>query len=460
MTSNMFRSKKFRFFQKSNLKHFLFVIIGIIIGLSFDIFYTTLILNRNYNSRKSGEINTQSEIKRHEKDLNDIEIIEINNSEFKSLTKERINQFTSKDPNWKYFNESHIFFENTKSILNELSNSSKKEILDLKNHLLKRLNGKYSLKKLVNGYRKKDPLYGTHYLLDFEVLDKMSRETFQQRFELFLRFNSIEITDYKTSSFSTHLNLLICFTKLNTFEDIEKYELSLSKIINLKEISITIQICYLIQGKENENNFKLIESKFKNLTKINKILLNDSKYFYSDYYRQIICLESVLNEINHESIIVLIPNRLILNENFFEKVFVNTLEDERVYFPISLNLYNPDLIEKIHGSKKLVVNDFHGYFNEYSYEICSFFSKDYIQLRKKFNQSILTQRKNLYELFMDHTNLFVMRSIEHNILSNWTPFIDCEKRIFSPNENKNCLKQREFGFGDISDLFKYFSRFN
>ncbi|RMZ93570.1 chondroitin sulfate synthase 2, partial [Brachionus plicatilis] len=149
------------------------------------------------------------------------------------------------------------------------------------------------------------------------------------------------------------------------------------------------------------------------------------------------------------SLLLIVPLNAVLQENFFTKAFENTLLNSRVFFPISFDLFNSVIRSKI-KNKQLGAN---GYFNQYSYEIASFFVFDYLDVRNV--SDVVNERKMLFELFNSYSNLFVFRSIEKKIVKQSPDFYKCDQANFAKNEQENCLWQKSLSYGQKKELWNF-----
>ena len=249
---------------------------------------------------------------------------------------------------------------------------------------------------------------------------------------------------------SNKIIILVPFTKMNL--DFENFLKNLENNLFSEMSSIeNIQLVYVTDSEQQLSIFFKIIQKFKSIN--SKIIFRQvvikSEFFHSVYFHQLVALENVLSSLSESSLILVVPLNTVLKKEFIYIAIENTLEKSRVFFPVSFDLFNSVLKSKM--QKKILLSST-GYFNQYSFEIGSFYVSDYLNIRNRLNSSVLNERKSFYELFESYSNLFLFRTIEKNLIKQSPDFISCETKNFTKNEHENCLLQKNNIYGDKNIL--------
>lgn len=334
------------------------------------------------------------------------------------------------------------------------------EINECINLAIKRIGEEKSIdfvfKELINGYRDMNPFRGTTYILDLLLINKNTQEELFKRFTLMRPLGEFEIKRININlKRGTKINLIICFSRENTKVDIDNFINSFNNNVGnlFSKYFKYIYICFFNNNQNEQKNeiFVHLKKKIDELTnsfnyEIKEIVLDE--FYFSFDYRQLISIDSFKDKISDNDIILTVPSCAIISIDFLNRVMLNTIKNQQVFFPIAFHGYNYSLIRG-NVITQLKFDNFHGYLNQYSYEYASFYKSD-------FNNIISNKNNyNLFELFNKTTNLNIFRAVDKT-LCRWKP-IDCNHKMYSDQEEIRCYKQRVFGTGTKLSLYHLFN---
>lgn len=296
-------------------------------------------------------------------------------------------------------------------------------------------------------------------MLDLLVLDLKTNDKLIKRVNLMrtlgdLQIHRLEKPQSKNSSFI----LITYFTSESQPSEMSDFIQGLKNQTFLIYIK-SLYIAFLPDQSNESNNtekFRFLKEIFLNfsqeqlvpleIVEINN--LNYSMYFSKDYL-QLFVIKNITSKIALDNLVLMIPACGKMSKNFLERVNLNTIQGEQVFFPIPFQSYMPTLSRsKITPQTRF--SDTLGYFNDFSFEFAAFYNSDF-----KLNE--YTSKTNLLDLFKSRGNLTVMRATDFNLVCSWSLVKYCEKPKMSTDEEWRCKKQRDKGLGTKNQLFNYLS---
>lgn len=222
-----------------------------------------------------------------------------------------------------------------------------------------------------------------------------------------------------------------------------------------------------------------LEKKYSSLsTSISRILqadlvINNYTLYLSENYRQLQAIELLTRKLASDALVFLTPPGIEFQLDFLNRIRLNTIKANQVYFPIAFYQYQPNLIyDKKPYPEEIEIHKNYGYFNIYSYEFVSFYNYDYINTRNTYleqlqtvsaknkiklpkNLNIADYISDLYDLFVHNKTLHIIRATDAALKYRWHLVDNCETR-YSMYKNSDsyerCLLQLERGLASRAQL--------
>jgi hypothetical protein len=354
--------------------------------------------------------------------------------------------------------------------------------------LSKQENGdtRFVYRKLLNGYKKFDPTRGASYILDLLLLDKNLGIEVHKRVNVMRPLGLIEIIPMPYVTENAKINMVVTFSSKNDLKEIENYFLSYEKyVLSYKEISekINLFVIFLSQQSNTDSNIndkklytylndtiKELTKKYTSLIKTNSRILQfqmtitNETIFHSNGLRQLTVADYISSKLPIDGLILFVTSCAELQPEFLNRVRLNTIKGNQIFFPIPFNEYSPNII---YPSRPFPLDvEIHknvGYFNLETYEYVSYYNLDYILTRNEYlknlkikNSSKITNYlTDLYDLFSTNQALYSLRATDQALKCRWSLINDCDKKKInniSNNEKQRCLNQRDYSLGTKTQL--------
>lgn len=231
----------------------------------------------------------------------------------------------------------------------------------------------------------------------------------------------------------------------------EKFELLLTHIVTTKQEYAQTQKWF----EHIRHEVDLIRHLRTQLTvTYHTILLPSSitRYTHSTYI-----LDFFETKLRTNSLVFLTNSYVDIESDFLNRCRLNVIENVQIFVPIAFYQYHPHIIARTHhftDNSTIDLHKSHGWFNSYAFDHIGLYMNDYINLKKSislYNISSLSS-KNLYDLFVDLTDLHILRAPDQSLRVHYKP-IKCDSIKQSNSiEYNRCLSQKEKGLASRSQL--------
>lgn len=321
--------------------------------------------------------------------------------------------------------------------------------------------------KLLNGYRQFDPTRGTHYLLDLVLIDDQHVQ-YIKRAELMRPLGLVEIIPMPFVTETTKIFFILPIysneqavvrrflqhSNRTIFdrETRERFELLLTHVVLSKEESTHSKKWF----EPIRHDVDLIRQTRTNLVVSYHTLLLPSRtiprYTLSNYL-----LEFFEKKLRPNALIFITTPYNDIESDFFNRCRLNVIEKTQIFFPIAFYQYHPTIIARTYSVIKNSTIDLHkshGWFNAFAFDHLSLYLSDYVNLKQFLHhQNISITTKNLYDLFVEWTNLHILRAPDQSLRIHYRP-IECDELTKQRNrkEYHRCRMQQEKGLASREQL--------
>ncbi|XP_044764100.1 chondroitin sulfate glucuronyltransferase [Coccinella septempunctata] len=375
-----------------------------------------------------------------------------------------------------YFNLTHVFFPDDFTTIRKHNKDELSDIQNILNRAVEKAlidNKNLTFTKLSNGYKTFDASRGMDYVIDVEFLDEYSSKVIKKRFEICKPLSKVEFVPvpYVTENKKVTVFLVIqehevkeAKTFLNNFLGI----MNDKKDQNFLMLILFYQNNSISQGKndvflEVKNFVKKTSALFKDETKVAwvSIRLPTMSYVASAEVKSLnfVAVDLALKKVGVNNLILILDSFCNITKEFLNRVRMNTIEKFQVFSPIPFRQYNPKASEY----SKFEVNKNAGHFDREEYKYISFYGRDYVEARKKYQQEMpiiradtdiatvlkepFRSRGNLLEMFVETLKDFRhMRATEMNLLIRYHEELDqgkCNKFIGSKSQLAKLLLSKK-----------------
>lgn len=364
---------------------------------------------------------------------------------------------------WDYFTETLIYFENDFNNMKLLKGADRLDVQEVIKVSMERLNAQYNniylYSRLVNGYRRFDPLRGMEYILDLSLKDTSNKNLeLQKRVQLVRPLGKVEVVPmpYVTETTSIHLILPVRDEDkegVGTFLD--AYTHTCLDAQENTELLI-IFMYQQIPDPGQDDAFSVLKSmiayynkKYAEMgSKIDWVPLQTNGSYVTDFD----IMEVLSHKFPPESLMLLCTVGMELATDFFNRIRMNTIVEWQVFFPIGFWQYKPNLIyDKKPYPTSIEMNNKVGHYDVLSFEHCSFYLSDYLQARQQMLREDLLDG-DLFEMFIKYSKLHVFRAVEPALKHRYK-FFNCLASM-PPKQYERCLDRRSHSLATRAQLAK------
>ncbi|XP_054164418.1 chondroitin sulfate synthase 2-like [Oppia nitens] len=391
---------------------------------------------------------------------------------------------------WLYFNESHSLMPNDFDISLPLNAIESLEMSQIKLHCIEWIENKYNILmnednyQIINIYKKFDAIRGTEYLVDFSLTAFPNIK----RLQIIKPFNKIElISDVPYVTESVRIVLILVVKSREeidlTLDFLNQYSNTCLKksshrtvliIVLMYRNDYTIDDYLQIKGEAQQ-----LQYKYNNFgAKIVSIPIRSAKV--DRVATEIAYLDLIVKKLTQtfmEALVVHCRPNMILSLDYLNRIRLNTIQSNQVFFPIPFVEYR--LRSQVKPLKNFDVRKDKGFFETTNYNHFSFYLSDYIKARK-LSQRLLPIVRNeqflkrdiyyssdidVFNLFVNYNkqfdkntndfinSLFIMRAIEPELrLKHKSYTHDCLYYESNTNAIENCVNRSVIGLGTKSQL--------
>ena len=286
--------------------------------------------------------------------------------------------------------------------------------------------GKYSLRRLINGYRRFDPVRGMEYILDLLLVENSDKKELFKRVHLIRPLGKVEIVPMPYVTENMMVNIILPLHPENV-ELFDQYLASYARVCLEGREDVRLIVALLYPAGDVELRVRDPFGKPKNL--INEYI---KKYttkgkltwkVIQNYNSDITVMDLMLAEFQTDALVLMnTVNMEFANDltvHYLNRVRMNTLKGKQVFFPMGFWQYKPNLIyNKKPYPSSVELGQRLGIFSTNSFEHCSFYTSDYRTARK-----ILTPEQvrtgTIFSMFIAYQNFHIFRAVEPNLKLRW-----------------------------------------
>ncbi|OXU16953.1 hypothetical protein TSAR_005256, partial [Trichomalopsis sarcophagae] len=387
---------------------------------------------------------------------------------------------------WTYFNMTHVFLDDDFGTVKELNDYQKEDVNNVVNVTVKRVVDNYNkqlkFNKLRNGYWKFDSSRGVDYILDLSFATDSGIEV-NKRIEVCKPLGKVEILPVPYVTENSRINMIIVVDAFKKDECMKFLAHYADTCMDRKDkVTLTVVLLYNpgYASKGNEDIFHEIKKRALFLTEKYKKdqlkvtwlsirLPTISSFIEIEPLLKIAIADLYVKKFSSDNLILFADTRMELKSEYLNRVRMNTISQWQVFSPIPFVQYNPDIIY-YDASVKHVDFDIihnHGRYDDYNYDSVSFYTKDYMTVRKSIENQVPLVRTDkdiasmlklsqtisigsIFEMFVVFSNLNTFRAVEPALKLKYKE-INCIGTRNNITLN-TCLKQRNLQLGNRGQL--------
>lgn len=331
---------------------------------------------------------------------------------------------------WTYFTDTHQYLDNELTNIQPIIGADKLDMEDIKQTAMENLSQKYparfTLRRLINGYRRFDPTRGMEYILDLLLVDDNDKSEVFKRVHLIRPLGKVEIVPMQYVTENMMVNIILPLHP----EHVDLFDLYLSSYARVclegrEDVRLIVALLY--PAGQAQTNVKDPFSRPKTLiSDYSRKYATQGKLTWkiiTNYVSDINIMDLMLAEFQTDALILINTVNMEfandLTSQYLNRVRMNTLKGTQVFFPMGFWQYKPNLIYKSKPYPPSVeLGQRLGLFSTNSFEHCSFYTSDYRAARK-----ILTPEQvptgTIFSMFIAYQNLHIFRAVEPNLKLRW-----------------------------------------
>lgn len=318
---------------------------------------------------------------------------------------------------WNYINLTHIFMPNYKSVVTPLSRIDYEDFRKILNKSLTYAKYKYPDLKfdtLHTAYKRFDPTRGMDYQLHLQFIDTKKNQAEIKSFEVVKPLGRVEIVPSPYVTESTRVAILLPIFEHQVSESLEfvkRYE----RICMENQDNTFLMMIFLYgldsPSKGNEDKFNDLKNLALELSKKFKadgsriawvsirlpaiysqrpeaddIMINSM--YGKNQILSLAVIDLALRKIGLDSLVMLGSNSMSIKADFLNRVRMNTIQGFQIYSPIGFMMYPCNFAHFCKECDNCDVSQAAGYFDSTNYDVVSFYSRDYVEARKKLESII------------------------------------------------------------------------
>ncbi|XP_060532804.1 chondroitin sulfate glucuronyltransferase [Cylas formicarius] len=351
-------------------------------------------------------------------------------------------------PRQYYFNMTHIFFPDDFTVIRA---HNEPELLDIENIIenviSQVLNGNskdLDFKRLINGYKTFDLSRGMDYILDIAFRDRNSGKEIVKRFEVCKPLGNVEFIPAPYVTENSRVTILLPIQETG-IELALNFLSTYSSLIMDKKEKTFLMLVFMYQYGSSSKGLDDVYLKIKDFAtkttakyktediKIGwvSIRLPDAAggvFLENHGALNFALIDLALKKIGLDSLVLILDVYSNVTIDFLNRVRMNTIENYQIFSPIPFRQYNP----KVSLTVNMDVSKNSGHFDREEYKYISFYGRDYVAARKKYQHLVPLIRVdndianvlgdnfkdvgNILEMFLRYgRKLHCMRATEMNL---------------------------------------------
>ncbi|XP_055370985.1 chondroitin sulfate glucuronyltransferase [Condylostylus longicornis] len=310
-------------------------------------------------------------------------------------------------------------------------------------------------------YRRFDPMRGMDYHIHFLFLDLRTNKRHIKSFYVVKPLGKVEIIPSPYVTESTRIAILLP-TFEHQIDNLDNFIKLYEKICMENQDNTFLMLIFLYNynssSKGDLDPFRNIKQLALDLTtkyktdgsriawvsirlpqQLNEISSNiDNNIMLSSIYGKYEILSLAVTDlslpkIGLDSLILLGSNAMTFKADFLNRVRMNTIQGFQIFSPIAFMMYPCKAFNFCKECDTCDVSQGTGYFDKYNYDVTSFYSKDYVEARKKIENFVpIIRTDNDIELLFNRNDKSTSSStiITTTTTTSTTPIINNVLDIF------------------------------
>jgi len=367
---------------------------------------------------------------------------------------------------WDHFDDTVMYLTNDFSNINTLNGVDKLDVEDIVQVSQEKISALYPGRieniQLLNGYRRFDPLRGMEYTLDLSIRDTLSGKDKVCRIELVRPLGKVEMVPMPYVTESTRVNIVLPVSMETKDEVVSFLDMYAHTCLDAGD-NANLFVVFLYEHGDPHGDtdpFSVIksmiayyESKYLNGARMSWTSLKG----VSTPVSSITLADAVSERHIPSTLLFFCTAAMQLSVELLNRVRMNTIQGWQVFFPVGFWQFKPSLVYKskpyptnIEISKEV------GHFDSLITDHMSFYNSDYSLARKNM-VSTGNHLSEIYDIFLKHSSLHVLRAVEPALRLRFHEHIcgnEPDSAIFDLNREKyyRCLQSRADGLASRSQL--------
>ncbi|XP_071803278.1 chondroitin sulfate synthase 2-like [Asterias amurensis] len=366
---------------------------------------------------------------------------------------------------WEYFTMTHVFGLDDPNSKSPLIGANKQDIDEILTTTMSRLNEIYGnifmLGRLVNGYRRFEPLRGMEYTLDMELKLHGDKKEVQKRVHLLRPLNKVEIVSMPYVTEYTQVTIILPVVS-GSQEQVRIFLDTYARICLETRDKSAVMLIFIYTPAEALSMVK------EDIYSVNKGYISYLERKYPGSHLSwisvktslpspIAIMDVVSKKFASDTLFLLTNANMEIAAEFLNRVRMNTISGWQVFFPIPFSQYDPKIIYKeLPNPNRIDITKAIGHFDTYLFEHASFYNSDYMSARKNWDErhpgsetEHIQSDLDLFEMFL-HTKLNTFRAVDPALKLHYRQRI-CQPSL-KEDQYQRCLEGRAEGLASRSQL--------
>ncbi|XP_050083996.1 chondroitin sulfate synthase 2 [Anopheles aquasalis] len=368
---------------------------------------------------------------------------------------------------WTALNLTHIFMRNTEENVRRLSVVDEEDIRNVLNKTITEAGRNQpddEYRGLHSAYKRFDAVRGMEYRLLLTFYDRRRKRMRTRSFEVIKPISLIEIVPSPYVTESTRVAILLPVLEQQV-QETEQFLESYERTCMDSQDNTFLMLIFFYRldtpSKGDEDVFLPLKNIALAVTEKHKqdgsrvawvsirlppelsAPFDDNHRYYSSLYGAhgrlaFAAVDLALRKIGLESLVLVCSNAATFRPDFLNRVRMNTIQGFQVFSPIGFTMYPCEWTGLCKPCENCDVGQGIGYFDRHNYDVVSFYSNDYVAVRKELEGRLPIVRSdrdivsllgtngtgqgdggsltNIVQLFLQAgTDLHVLRAIEPNL---------------------------------------------
>ncbi|XP_055842343.1 chondroitin sulfate glucuronyltransferase [Episyrphus balteatus] len=337
---------------------------------------------------------------------------------------------------WHFINSTHIFLPNSENVVEPLSRIDSLDfqtVLDISVQYARHKYPGLAYSSIHTVYRRFDPTRGMDYHMHLNFLDAKRYEPrlVTKSFQVVKPLGRVEVVPSPYVTESTRIAIIVpAFEHLanDGVEFVRQYEKICMKNQDNTFLLMIFLYRYDSPSKGDNDPFRNIKNLALNLSTkyktdgsriawlsirlpaiLSDVIMPEDIMLNSIYARNEILSLAVadlaLPKIGLESLILMGSTSSVFKADFLNRVRMNTIQGFQVYSPIGFMMYPCKFAHFCKECETCDVSQSAGYFDRWNYDVIAFYSRDYVQARKKLEDTVpIVHNDNDIELLLNRAD--------------------------------------------------------